>query len=46
MLAALTEFAAEGEVPLTAVTDAIARYGIDADKPNPVRVWKKWNVRR
>ena len=38
VLAALTELAAEGAVPATAVTDAIARYGIDADKPNPARV--------
>jgi pyruvate dehydrogenase E1 component len=38
VLAALTELAAEGAVPSTAVTDAIARYGIDADKPNPARV--------
>ena len=38
VLAALTELAAEGAVPSTAVTDAIARYDIDADKPNPARV--------
>ena len=38
VLAALTELAAEGGVPLTTVTDAITRYGIDADKPNPARV--------
>jgi pyruvate dehydrogenase E1 component len=38
VLAALTELAAEGAVPSTTVTDAIARYGIDADKPNPARV--------
>jgi pyruvate dehydrogenase E1 component len=38
VLAALTELAAEGGVPLTTVTDAIARYDIDVDKPNPARV--------
>ena len=38
VLAALTEVAAEGGVPVTAVGDAIARYGIDADKPNPAQV--------
>ena len=38
VLAALTELAAEGGVPTTTVADAISRYGIDADKPNPARV--------
>jgi pyruvate dehydrogenase E1 component len=38
VLAALTELAADGAVPLTSVSDAIARYGIDVDKPNPARV--------
>jgi len=38
VLAALTELAAEGGVASTAVTDAIARYDIDVDKPNPARV--------
>ena len=37
VLAALTELAAEGAVPASAVTDAIARYGIDTDKPNPAQ---------
>lgn len=35
-LAALKALADEGEVPLKLVTEAIRRYGIDAEKPNPV----------
>ena len=34
-LAALTELAAEGAVPASAVADAIARYDIDPDKTAP-----------
>jgi pyruvate dehydrogenase E1 component len=34
-VAALHSLAAYGAVPATAVADAIARYQIDADKPNP-----------
>jgi pyruvate dehydrogenase E1 component len=36
-LAALTALAADGLVPASAAADAISRYGIDADKPEPVR---------
>ena len=36
-LAALTELAADGAVPAQAVPDAITRYGINPDKPNPAR---------
>ena len=36
-LAALSELAADGAVPAQAVPDAITRYGIDPDKPNPAR---------
>ena len=35
VLAALTELAAEGAVPASAVADAIARYDIDPDKTAP-----------
>ncbi len=35
-VAALSALAAQGAVPATAVTEAIARYGIDTAKPNPV----------
>jgi pyruvate dehydrogenase E1 component len=37
-LAALRALADEGTVPATAVADAIGRYGVDPDKPNPARV--------
>jgi pyruvate dehydrogenase E1 component len=36
-VAALSALAAEGTVPAQTVADAIARYGIDPDKPNPAR---------
>ena len=36
-LAALTSLAADGAVPASAAADAIAKYGIDPDKPEPVR---------
>jgi pyruvate dehydrogenase E1 component len=36
-VAALTELAAEGVVPAATVAEAITRYGIDVDKPNPAR---------
>jgi len=36
-VAALAELAAEGAIPATTVADAIKRYGIDADKPEPAR---------
>ncbi|MGB5307228.1 MAG: pyruvate dehydrogenase (acetyl-transferring), homodimeric type [Gammaproteobacteria bacterium] len=38
VLAALKTLADEGQLPLTVVTDAIKRYKIDPDKPNPVQV--------
>jgi pyruvate dehydrogenase E1 component len=34
-VAALSALAADGTVPTSAVTDAIARYGIDPDKVAP-----------
>ena len=37
-LAALKALADEGRVPVSMVTDAIAKYRIDPDKPNPVNV--------
>jgi pyruvate dehydrogenase E1 component len=37
-LAALTSLAEEGTIPADRVADAIARYGIDPDKPDPSRV--------
>ena len=37
VLAALTALAADGSVPASAPADAIARYGIDPDKPEPAR---------
>jgi pyruvate dehydrogenase E1 component len=37
-LAALRALADEGTVPASTVAEAIARYGIDPDKPNPARV--------
>jgi pyruvate dehydrogenase E1 component len=37
-VAALHSLAADGTVPAATVADAIARYGIDADKPNPPEV--------
>jgi pyruvate dehydrogenase E1 component len=36
-LAALTELAAEGAVPADAPAEAIKKYGVDSDKPDPVR---------
>jgi pyruvate dehydrogenase E1 component len=36
-LAALTELAADGQIPAQAVGEAIGRLGIDPDKPNPAR---------
>ena len=36
-LAALTELAAEGTVPVGTASEAIAKYGIDPDKPDPAR---------
>ena len=36
-VAALSSLAAEGAVPASAVADAIARYGVDPDKPDPAR---------
>ncbi|EXJ16581.1 pyruvate dehydrogenase (acetyl-transferring), homodimeric type [Imhoffiella purpurea] len=37
-VAALKALADEGEIPATRVSEAIAKYRIDPDKPNPVRV--------
>jgi pyruvate dehydrogenase E1 component len=37
-IAALEALAADGRVPVATVTEAIRRYGIDPDKPNPVTV--------
>jgi pyruvate dehydrogenase E1 component len=37
-VAALKLLAEEGALPATKVLEAIERYGIDADKPNPVTV--------
>ena len=37
VLAALGELAAEGSVPASAPADAIAKYGVDPDKPAPAR---------
>jgi pyruvate dehydrogenase E1 component len=36
-LAALTELVAEGAVPADAPAEAIKKYGLDSDKPDPVR---------
>jgi pyruvate dehydrogenase E1 component len=36
-LAALTSLAADGAVPASVAADAIAKYGIDPDKPEPAR---------
>jgi pyruvate dehydrogenase E1 component len=36
-VAALSSLAADGAVPASAVADAIARYGVDPDKPDPAR---------
>ena len=36
-LAALSALAQEGAVPAETVAKAIARYGIDPEKPNPAR---------
>ncbi len=38
VLAALKLLADEGAVPVTKVLEAIEKYGIDADKPNPLTV--------
>lgn len=38
VLAALKALADEGEIPTTLVSEAIAKYRIDPDKPNPVTV--------
>nr|WP_314543250.1 pyruvate dehydrogenase (acetyl-transferring), homodimeric type [uncultured Massilia sp.] len=35
-VAALKSLAEEGKIPASKVAEAIAKYGIDADKPNPV----------
>jgi pyruvate dehydrogenase complex dehydrogenase (E1) component len=37
VVATLSALAAEGTVPASAVTDAIARYDIDPDKLDPAR---------
>ncbi len=37
-VAALHSLAADGTIPAATVADAINRYGIDADKPNPPEV--------
>jgi pyruvate dehydrogenase E1 component len=37
-VAALKALAAEGHIPASKVSDAIKKYGIDPDKPNPVTV--------
>jgi pyruvate dehydrogenase E1 component len=37
-IAALNTLADEGTIPRTRVAEAIAKYGIDADKPNPIGV--------
>ena len=36
-LAALTELAAEGAVPAGAAAEAIKKYGLNSDKPDPAR---------
>jgi pyruvate dehydrogenase E1 component len=36
-VAALTELAAEGAVPADTVAEAIKKYGVNPDKPDPVR---------
>jgi len=36
-LAALTELAAEGSIPASTAAEAIAKYGIDPEKPEPAR---------
>ena len=37
-VAALKALADEGAVPASRVTEAIRKYGIDPEKPNPVKV--------
>jgi pyruvate dehydrogenase E1 component len=37
-VAALHALARDGQVPASTVADAIARYGLDPDKPNPTEV--------
>jgi pyruvate dehydrogenase E1 component len=36
VVASLKALAEEGKVPVSTVDQAIAKYGIDANKPNPV----------
>jgi pyruvate dehydrogenase E1 component len=36
-VAALTELAAEGTIPVGTASQAIAKYGLNPDKPNPAR---------
>ena len=36
-VAALTELVAEGAVPADTAAEAIKKYGVNADKPDPVR---------
>ena len=36
VVAALSELAKRGEVELSSVTDAISKYDIDVNKPNPL----------
>jgi pyruvate dehydrogenase E1 component len=38
VLAALKLLADAGAIPVAKVLEAIAKYGIDADKPNPITV--------
>jgi pyruvate dehydrogenase E1 component len=37
-LAALASLAEDGTIPTATVADAISRYGIDTDKPEPTAV--------
>jgi pyruvate dehydrogenase E1 component len=37
-LAALASLAEDGTIPAATVADAISRYGIDTDKPDPTKV--------
>jgi pyruvate dehydrogenase E1 component len=38
VIAALKALADEGQIPVSKVTEALKKYGIDTDKPNPVTV--------
>ena len=38
VVAALQALAADGDVPRSKVKEAIEKYGIDPDKPNPLTV--------